>query len=119
MPPPSDDSSIEVDVVAIEDFQPTFNRLDARATTAHTKVGPASAQGLGQFSAAVQVIADHDRLRGQYMERLALLRQAVAIANQKTTLLINNYRKTEGNAVGNMNVFMGPLANIIKEVRKD
>lgn len=117
--PPSPDGRIDVDVDAIEDFQPTFNRLDARAGTAHAKVGPASAQGLGQFTQAVQVITDHDRLRGQYMERLALLRQAVMVANQKTTTLIRNYRKTETNAVGNMTTFMAPLANIIREVRKD
>ncbi|GAA4907031.1 hypothetical protein LX16_3275 [Stackebrandtia albiflava] len=120
MPPPSSaDGRIDVDVDAIEDFQPTFNRLDARVGTASAKIGPASAQGLGHFTDAVSVITDHDRLRAQYLERLALLRAAVIAANQKTTQLIRNYRKTETAHVGNMTELLVPLANVIKDLRKD
>lgn len=120
MPPPSPaDGRIDVDVDAIEDFQPTFTRLEARLGTASGKVGPASANGLGSFTDAISVIRDHERLRAQYLSRLQLLRAAVAAANQKTTQLIRNYRKTETNHVGNMVSLLGPLATVVKEIRKD
>ena len=119
MPPPTTDGAFEVDVDAIEDFQPTFNRLDSRVSTATSKIGPASAQGLGSFTDAVQVIGEHDRLRTQYQTRLEQLRAAVSIANTKTTRLIANYRRTESTHTDNMSALLGPLANIFQQVRKD
>lgn len=119
MPPPSTDGAFEVDVEAIEDFQMVFNRLDARASTASGKIGPASAQGLGTFPQATAVITEHDRLRVQYQTRLEILRAAVSIANTKTSRLISNYRRTEDAQTGNMNVFLGPLMTIFKQIGKD
>lgn len=119
-PPPPSDGAFEVDVDAIEDFQPTFNRLDSRVSTATGKVSPASAEGLGIFSEAQQVIRDHDRLRTTYLARLEMLRAAVAIANAKTTRLIANYRGTETTETSNMTALIGPLANVIQQIaRKD
>lgn len=119
MPPPSSaDGAFEVDVDAIEDFQPTFNRLDARASTASGKIGPASAQGLGTFSQAVNVISEHNRLRTQYQTRLEILRAAVSIANIKTSRLIANYRRTENASSGNMTSLLGPLLNVIQQAKK-
>jgi hypothetical protein len=121
MPPPvSGDGNFEVDVDAIEDFQPTFNRLDARSTTASSKISPASAHGLGTFTDAMTVIQEHERLRGEYVARLAQLRAAVAAANAKTSKLIANYRTTESANDTNMTSLLGPLANVIAQVaRKD
>ena len=118
MPPPN--SAFEVDVDAIEDFQPTFNRLDARVKTASDKVAPAQAEGLGSFTDAMTVISEHNRLRTEYLTRLEILRAAVSVANRKTTTLINNYRGTESTHTNNMSSLMGPLANVIQQVaRKD
>lgn len=119
-PPPTSDGAFEVDVDAIEDFQPTFNRLDSRVSTATSKVSPASAEGLGTFTDAVAVIRAHDRLRASYLARLEMLRAAVAIANTKTTRLIANYRGTETTETANMTALLGPLANVIQQIaRKD
>ncbi|ADD40112.1 hypothetical protein [Stackebrandtia nassauensis] len=119
-PPPPTDGRFEVDVDAIEDFQPTFNRLDSRVSTASGKVSPASAEGLGTFTDAMTVIRDHDRLRATYLTRLEMLRAAVAIANTKTTRLIANYRGTESTETSNMTALLGPLANVIQQIaRKD
>ncbi|HZE39120.1 MAG TPA: hypothetical protein VE172_09955 [Stackebrandtia sp.] len=119
MPPPPSEGSVNVDVDAIEDFQPTFNRLDARASTASGKISPATAQGLGSFTDAAKVISDHDRLRTEYQTRLEMLRAAVAVANLKTSRLIANYRRTEGGHVTSMNALVGPMATLFQAVRKD
>lgn len=119
-PPPPSDGAFEVDVDAIEDFQPTFNRLDSRVSTASGKVSPATAEGLGTFTDAVAIIREHDRLRTSYLSRLEMLRAAVAIANTKTTRLIGNYRGTETTESSNMTSLLGPLANVIQQIaRKD
>ncbi|CAM3193858.1 hypothetical protein [Stackebrandtia soli] len=121
MPPPAayTDAAFSVHVDAIEDFQPTFSRLDARATTASAKIGPATANGLGIFNDATTIISEHTRLRAEYMARLALLRVAVATVNAKTTRVIANYRRTETVNIESMMKLLEPLATVINALRKD
>ncbi|GLZ77216.1 hypothetical protein Afil01_20230 [Actinorhabdospora filicis] len=122
MAPPSasGDNPFDVHVDRIVAFQPTFERLDARVVTAHNQVSPASAQGLGSFPQAQTIITEHTRLLAELLARLAELKAAIAAANTKTTMLIENYRKAESANQTSVEALMGPLLNVISAVtRKD
>lgn len=119
MPPPSaTDGPFDVHVDRIVEFQPTFGRLDARVSTAHSQVSPASAQGLGTFPQAQSIITEHTRLLAQLLARLAELQAAIAAANAKTTKLIDNYRRAEQTNRNSMESLMGPLLGVISAIAK-
>ena len=115
-PPLAADGPFDVQVDRIQQFQPTFERLDARVSTAHSQASPASAQGLGTFPQAQSIITDHTRLLAELLARLAELKAAIAAANAKTTKLIDNYRRAEQANKVSVESLMGPLLGVITAV---
>lgn len=109
-----DASSVNIDVLSLEDFEATLNGRLAEADFLMRQIQSLQTNdpGLGLFDDANRAKTDHDRWVQEAADRLQRLQRALMAAKTATNTILTNYKTTEARNAATSNDIASAMAGV-------